>query len=158
MIVMVDTNVAIAANGKSEQVSPQCILECVEHLKNIIQDGRVALDDKYRILTEYKRYLSPEGQPGVGDGFFRWLLLNQSSGKCEFVKITPLPEDDMDFEEFPHDDRLIKFDRSDRKWIAVSRAHQEHPPISQATDTKWAKFAAIFAEYDVKIEFLCGDM
>jgi hypothetical protein len=160
MIFVVDTNVAVTANGKSEQTSPECVLNCTKRLQQLIDIEsieRLTLDDQWIILKEYIRHLKPEGQPGVGDAFLRWVLLNRTTGRCELVKLTPYHEDNMDFEEFPRDKRLKKFDRADRKWIAVSRAHSEHPPVLQATDMKWAKFVSTFAEHGVKVDFLCSE-
>ena len=58
------------------------------------------------------------------------------------------------------DKRLAKFDRADRKWIALSRASARrlniYPPIAQATDLKWKQFAAILRAYGVDIDFICS--
>ena len=42
MIVVVDTNVVVVTNGKSEQASATCVITCIERLQQII-DGDVKL-------------------------------------------------------------------------------------------------------------------
>jgi|YNPBryunderm2012_1023409.scaffolds.fasta_scaffold07477_3 hypothetical protein len=60
------------------------------------------------------------------------------------------------------DKRLAKFDRADRKWIALSRASARrlniYPPITQATDLnlKCKQFAATLRAYGVDIDFICS--
>lgn len=155
MIVIVDTNVAVVANGKSDQASPDCILTCTNYLESIMDHGQVLLDSHWNIIGEYQDNLNDKGQPGVGDRFLRWVLLNQATCRCIYVVLTPKKDDTKDFEEFPSDQRLKNFDRSDRKWIAGQQAHLDHPPILQATDAKWWNFREAFQALDIKVEFIC---
>jgi hypothetical protein len=53
--VVIDTNVAIAANGRHTHAELRCQLACVRRLRAIKSAERVALDDAGRILDEYKR-------------------------------------------------------------------------------------------------------
>jgi len=161
MLVIVDTNVPVVANGASGQASPICVLACVQHLNEIISHGRIVLDDGWRILREYMHNLHSVGQPGVGDAFLKWVLTNQANlEKCERVSITPIDPDDpseTDFHEFPSDPDLDHFDPSDRKYIAVACAHRNHPPILQAADHKWWMFRSAFENNGVEVVFLCKD-
>ena len=59
--VILDTNVAIASNGKTDQASPECIKTCIERLRRVRAHEKVVLDDGGRILEEYRRRLSPAG-------------------------------------------------------------------------------------------------
>lgn len=155
LIYVVDTNVAIVANAnQSEQATPQCKLACAVRLNQIMKQERLALDNKQLIFDEYKKYLNMKGQPGVGDAFMRWILVNLATGRCVFVSIAPNQEQ-TGFDEFPADERLTDFDPSDRKFIAVAIAHPEKPPILQAVDLKWANFKEAFSDYGIRIEFLC---
>ena len=58
--IVVDTNVAVVANGSNEQADDACVERCVRVLKYII-DGRVCLllDDGDQILEEYRKNLIP---------------------------------------------------------------------------------------------------
>ncbi len=161
MIVVVDTNVPIAANGGSEQASPDCVLACVQHIEQITREGMLVLDDRWYIIREYMHRLHSSGQPGVGDAFLRWVLINQANpARCDLVKITPVDVNNpngTDFAEFPNDPALGKFDRDDRKFVAVAIAHPEHPPILEAVDFKWWNFKDVLYTHSVMIEFLCKE-
>ena len=92
MIVIVDANVAVVANEKSEQASPDCVLICIQQIERIIKEGQLILDDDWRIIREYMGNLRSQGEPGVGDQFLKWVLTNRSTGRCAFIPITPLKE------------------------------------------------------------------
>ena len=51
---VIDTSVLLVASLRHEDVSPDCVMACVQCLEKIMQEGRVALDDAYRILGEYQ--------------------------------------------------------------------------------------------------------
>jgi len=158
--VIVDTNVAVVANERNSAAGPRCVLTCVNHLSAIQQEHILVLDDQWRIIREYMAELRSEGQPGVGDAFLKWVLTNRNNpNRCTYVHITPVSgsEDENDFVEFPDDVRLAKFDRADRKFVAVARSHPEHPPIYNATDTDWMPVSSVLLEYDVMVEFLCPE-
>lgn len=155
MIVVIDTNVPVVANGRSEQASPDCVLACVQKLRRVTQRGRVVLDDQWRIVREYQANLRSSGQPGVGDAFLKWILTNLANTKrCELVTITPIGNG-MNFQEVPSDPALKNFDRSDRKFVAVALAYSQHPPILQAIDIKWWDVKDSLHRNGVKVEFLC---
>lgn len=154
---VVDTNVPVVANGKSDQASTACVIACVEALL-VIQNGRrIVLDDGYRIFNEYKSGLSFSGQPGVGDAFFKWLHQNMHNPKhCELVAIHPRTDSPDEFHEFPNDPALATFDLADRKFVAVARAHPSRPPILNAVDSDWWDHREILKSYHVEVEFLCN--
>ncbi len=161
MIAIVDTNVPVVANGRSEQVSIECVLACARQLQQIRTEGRLVLDDQWHILREYMANLHPRRQPGVGDAFLKWVLNNIANPMCvETVPITPCNPDDLDganFQEFPNDPALAKFDPSDRKFVAVAVAHPRHPRIMNATDRDWWAFKDTLRAHGVEVEFLCDE-
>ncbi len=53
MSVVVDTNVAIVANGDHQNASPGCIIACIDALMQA-RNGAVLVDDGYRIFDEYR--------------------------------------------------------------------------------------------------------
>ncbi len=156
--VIVDTNVPIVANQKSSQASPQCILNCIQRLREIIGGQKIlVLDEKGLIFEEYKKNLSLSGQPGVGDAFFKWVHDNRyNTDKCQLVQITEISE--YNFAEFPQDEALQGFDLSDRKWVAVALTHPAKPPILNAVDSDWRDFRAQLAAHGVQVEFICPDV
>ena len=154
--IIVDTNVPIVANRKTQQASPACVQACIRKLQDI-QQGRfiLVLDNQWRIIKEYKHKLHESGQPGVGDEFLKWVLTNWMNPKrCELVPITP--QEDT-FAEFPPDQTLQFFDPSDRKFVATALAHPQKPPILNAVDTDWWHYQRILAQHGLQIEFLCPD-
>ena len=91
MIVVVDTNVAVVANGRSQQACAECVLTCTEKLQQIMSgEMKLVLDDDWRILDEYMRNLRSRGAD-VGDRFLQWLLTHKDR-QCDFVSITPVGE------------------------------------------------------------------
>ena len=158
---VVDTNVLVAANQKTEQASPTCVLACIERLEAIQESGSIVIDEGWLILNEYMAYASPKGQPGAGDRFLRWLHLNRGNDNLvEWVHITPIPGTDGNFEEFPTDPDLAAFHRKDRKFVAVALASKHQPPILNATDSDWwpAKIKAALKRHGVEVINLCPDM
>lgn len=70
------------------------------------------------------------------------------------MTITPTAEDEENFEELP-EPTGARYDRSDRKFLAVAAAAAEHPPILQAFDSKWWGWQTALSEIGVTIHFLC---
>lgn len=119
-----------------------------------MKEGILVLDDRWRIIKEYKRQLRPEGQPEVGDAFLKWVLTNLKNPKrCCLVSIRE--NGIRGFDEFPSDNRLTGFDPCDRKFVAVAVAHPNRPPILQALDSGWWDYRKILDENGVTIRLLC---
>lgn len=154
MTVVVDTNVILTANRQHADVSESCIVACAQRLYDVVAGGRVAIDDDYRILKEYQNRTTPHVGKRPGDAFVKWLLRNNANpARCDQVKL--LSNEERGFQSFPEDGRLDTFDRADRKFVAVARAHTAQPPILQATDSKWVDWAGALSEHGVNVEFLC---
>ena len=62
--VVIDTNVAVVANGRAKQADWDCVLACLDALDGV-RRSLVVLNDKNRILDEYRKHLSARGQPGA---------------------------------------------------------------------------------------------
>lgn len=88
--IVIDTNVGVVANGKHEPADLDCIAACVRALIKARKQV-VIVDEDFLIFDEYRRYLSPSGQPGPGDAFFKWLWDNQGNQRyCLKEKIVQL--------------------------------------------------------------------
>ena len=154
---VIDTNVPIVANGKSQQASPDCVLACTDALDRS-RNGMICLDDKYRIVQEYMNNLRMSGQPGAGDAVMKWVFQNQANpGRCETVRITPTNRERENYSEFPDDPDLREFDPSDRKFVAVAVASQHRPRILNAVDSDWWHARDALHRNDIQVEFLCAD-
>ena len=159
MMVIVDTNVAVVANGKSEQASEECVDTCIGRLDQIIRgETKLVLDADWIILDEYSRNLNSSGKPGTGDRFLVWCLRNWTiPEQCDLVPITPIEGAETEFQEFPTDLELENFDPADRKFVAVAVAHCEKPPILQAVDSQWLDFRDVLLQHGVRVQFICED-
>jgi hypothetical protein len=148
---VVDTNVAIVANGRETNAAPSCRLHAIETLGHLLEEGRIIVDVAGEMLAEYRRYCDPKGQPGVGDRFFREVLMNYVS-KVERI---PLEKHaDGRFVDFPDDPELEGFDPDDRKFAAAAR--KMAVPVLNATDSDWLTFQQSLLKHGIKVEFVCG--
>lgn len=155
--IVVDTNVAVIANG-GQAVSPECELACVRLLREIVDAGGLVVDTGDRIFTEYRRNLQMAGQPGVGDVFMCWVSTNRfNPAACDAVGLTPVGPDETDFAEFPDHAGLADFDPSDKKFVAVANAADSGPPIKVAADRGWARHAEVLSACGIVVDFLCPE-
>ena len=146
---VVDTNVAIAANGRETHADLHCRLACVETLKGLVEREIVAIDDGNLILDEYRNHLNFAGSPGVGDLFFKHVFDHQyQGGRVRRVLVTPAG-DERGFEELPEN----RFDPSDRKFLAVAVAARA--VVLNAMDSDWGEQQALMDELGVEVKELC---
>lgn len=155
---VIDTNVAVTANGMHGAATAECITASARSLKEVMESGHLFIDDARRIIDEYTDNLNSRGQRGPGDVFLKWVLTNEWSHRITRVPLSPKPRDPNDFEELPSPHAGLTYDPSDRKFLAVAAAHPEHPPILQATDSKWWGWRESLADVGVSIHFLCAEI
>jgi hypothetical protein len=157
---VVDTNVCTTANRVNNGASMDCVVNSGRALQAVMERGHVFIDDKLRIVGEYRRNLNAKGQPGPGDMFFKWLLTHEWGGeRVTKVTITPKDGDPEDFVELPAPKDGTTYDPSDRKFLAVAASCDEKPPILQSFDSKWWGWQSALREIGVTIHFLCvGDI
>jgi hypothetical protein len=156
MKAVIDTNVLLVANRKHNDVSPDCVMECVNRLLTIQKNGITVVDDGYRILREYQNKTHPNQPKGPGDAFLKWLLQNLgNTARVEQVSLTETAADE--FTEFPDPVLQARFDAPDRKFAAVAHAHPDKPRIWQAADCKWVDWWPALKAKEVRVEFLCPD-
>ena len=144
-VFVVDTNVAIAANGRGTHADNPCRRACVQKIQSLTKGKVVVLDDQGQIMQEYQRHLRFSGAPGVGDAFFKYLFDHQyQSQKVKRVTITPSDDERKDFEELP----VNGLDRSDRKFLAVA-------VVSCATIVNATEQRTLTECLNVTVEQLC---
>ncbi len=153
--VVIDTNVGVVANGCSSHADQDCVLACIQAIREAHDAGLVLIDDASCFWSEYKKYFSFAGQPGIADRFFLWLTQNMANpDRCRQIHITPT-SDSRVFAEFPDDPQLQSFDPADRMFVAVALASGLTPSILNAVDPGWWQHRAALGSQGVKIEFLC---
>lgn len=116
------------------------------------------MDENGLIFEEYKGYLNFQGEPGVGDMFFKWVNdVQWDETMCRRESITR--HADRLFEEFPEDAALAKFDQSDRKYAALARKCGDGAAVYNAADSDWKHYQVPFANNGVNVVNLCpGDL
>jgi hypothetical protein len=153
---VVDANVAIVANGRASSengrlASVNCRLAAVEFLLELVATGTILLDLGHEIQDGYRTYLSPSGQPGVGDQFYRQVL-NSGPGRIERID---LPKgEDGEYVDLPRSLIEVNFDRSDRKFAAL--ANRTRATVANAIDSDWAIHHHTISESGIRIKFICG--
>ncbi len=157
---LVDTNVPKTANlSRVPNEIPlelsECVLACIEAVKHVMKKGALLLDAGDEIFDEYRQQLSMQGQPGLGDRFMKWVHDNR--WKLHDSDRVTITKDRDSYEQFPSHEGLNDFDPSDRKFVTVSNAHPEKPPILQATDSKWWGWKDALSEVDIFVHFLCPE-
>ena len=151
---IVEVNVGIAANGRDTHVSLTCQKTCIEMLMALRDRGGVAMDDNGSIFDEYKTYLNFDGEPGVGDMFFKWVNdVQWDETMCRRESITP--HAGRTFDEFPADPTLAKFDRADRKYAALAKKCGAESAVYNAADSDWKHFEADFQRNGIKVVNIC---
>lgn len=153
-VVVVDTNVVLVANGQHPDVSPACAATCAQKLQAVMKNGKLALDDGFRILQEYQKKTTPKAGNRPGDAFVKWALQNNANPR-RVDRVELQDHATRTFASFPDDPGLANFDPPDRKFVAVAGAHPEKPPILQAADSKWLGWAGALACHGITVEFLC---
>lgn len=150
-VVVVDTNVAIVANGREgAEGDIRCRLNCVEKLERVVQQGIVAVDNRGLIFEEYASRLNFSGAPGVGDKFFKHVSDHQYyEGRVRRIPVTPSEDDQRGFEELPQNG----FDPSDRKFLAVALVAKA--VVLNAVDGDWSENAALMEKLEVPVDELC---
>lgn len=153
MRAVIDTNVLLIANNQHADVSPDCVIACVERLLAMQLAGITVIDDAHRILGEYQHKTSLNPPKGAGDVFLKWLLRHMGTPRVEIVPLTETAPDG--FTEFPSAELEPHFDAPDRKFAAVAHAHPGKPPIWQAADCKWLDWWPELDAQGIQVEFLC---
>lgn len=156
--LIVDTNVPLkaACENPEDDIDKKCAFACLKFIKRIMKSSDVVvLDSEYDILKEYIKQMKKFNQDNVAKVFFKWVLKNLSSNRIQKYNITKLG--DNEYVEFPRSHELVHFDFSDRKFVALAKAHPSHPPIYNGSDTDWWDYRDALEKEGVHIVFLCED-
>lgn len=155
MKYVIDTNVAIVANGRNTHANPKCQLHCVEFLEDVTKEKsihKIYLDDLNLLLDEYKPHFNYRGQPGVGDAFYKYLHDHKySNTKVLLVSIKINDDDTKGFDELPAN----TIDPSDRKILAI--AVVSGATIANSLDNDWHEKANFISHLGVKVKQLCPE-
>ncbi len=122
-----------------------------------MSNGVLVIDAAGGVFEEYRKHLSFAGQPGFGDLFFKWLVDNRyRQDRVAQVPLTPHPTREEDYADFPDDPALEGFDRSDRVFVALARAHPQRPSILNAVDSDYWHYQDALTGHGVTVIHVCG--
>lgn len=144
--LVVDTNVAIVANGDCADCSPACRLSTIDFLERLIHKGSIAIDVQGKIEEEYRRHLCA-GTPGVGSRFLQ-KFFSDAAHRIERVDISETER------KFSFSGALRSFDQSDRKFVLV--ASEGKFEVVNAVDSDWLDHEAELLKRGIRVQFLCG--
>ena len=152
---VVDTNVAIVANGPPSNdphpPSIECRRSAVRFLMELLSKHTVLLDQDHAIQKEYSRHLRSKGQPGVGDRFYMEVL-KSAPNRIERVDLPKRA--DGEYQALPQAVINANFDPDDRKFAAL--AAQQKAPVANATDSDWLDHKTVLQANGIRIHFVCG--
>lgn len=146
---VIDTNVPIVANGDKNS-SIDCRISAVETLRSALSKGTIYLDFAGAIQEQYRKYLKPSGQPGVGDRFYQEVL-NSHPDRIQRIAL----ELDGEYVDLPKAVLDAGFDPSDRVFAAL--AHKTGAKVHNAVDSDWLEHRAVIEANNITICFVCGD-
>lgn len=147
---VVDTNVPIVANGDNARVCFECRFKTIEFLEILMNSGRLIVDLNGQVEEEYWNNLNT-GYPGVGNRFIQHFL----TARADKVDRIDLQKSGEDYDTLAFTGALKNFDKSDRKFAALSVATGR--PVYVSVDTDWAISKADLEAAGVTIRFLCGE-
>lgn len=158
--VVIDTGVLLVAEKLHDEAGVTCVSRCVEQLRKVSAGSagvRLVLDSAGAILSEYMGSKLAKRDPrGPGALFLLWLLTHRNNpAACEVITLNI--DAQGEYEAFPKDAALKKFDRSDRKFVAASLAHVDRPPIAVALDRGWRVYNDTLRCFGVTVEMLCPE-
>lgn len=156
--VILDTNVPAKAATLPEEYEDEELemqQNCINYIKEFIAnpESKLVLDLDFEIYNEYRKRIP--FHTGIGRLFLKWLY--EYVGKrisCDEDLLKLDKDEEGNYKNFPVEEGTKDFDLSDRKFVALSITHREHPPIIEAADGKWLGYQKIFEKYGVHIEFL----
>ena len=153
---VIDSNVLIVANGKSEQANDACVEKCIDILlERLALQPLLALDDGGEILDEYSHYCRLQRPARRRRRVLPAGRFDNQYTSCHRVPLTP--HEDRVYQEFPDTPDLEKFDRSDRKFVATALGCTPTATIYNAVDSDYAQFAVALAAAAVPVTELCPD-
>jgi hypothetical protein len=163
--MIIDVNIPYAAGKpiaelKADEVdvADRCV-DFIDEIRKSKKPFRIALDQGWEIMEEYRRASERAGhQPQLASVFYQNLAQRLNSGAVlekDFVELVKTP--DGLYDPYPRSEALRRFDRADRKFIALAYKHAEHPSIYEGTDCEWWGIRDAMADEGLKVEFLCEE-
>lgn len=166
---IVDTNVALTADGANSLASKVCQRSCISVIRRVLS-GEIAfvIDENNEVLREYRKNIYPDYKGSLAEQFMIHALTYQFfEGRVKRIKLEKNAADQ--FEDYPDnednwttsDSRCKRFDPDDKKWVALALRFKSETgtdaPIVNAADRCWIAFESHLKSADVILETLCRE-
>ena len=161
MKYIVDTNVPLKASNihVADPLDAKCALSCLLFIQTLMESSdMLVIDADGEIYREYANNFMTYGQDSVASQFLKWVqrhLTLREGSHIEPHKIHRMSYGV--YIEFPDSLQLKGFDVADKKFIALSNSHPEHPIIVEGSDSLWWKYRTALNDLGIHIEFLCEE-
>ncbi len=154
---IIDANVPILAATPVRDIPEDqftCALNAMKFIHSFLQDSnsKLVLDDEWRVLSEYQNIEKRNTGRSIGMEFLSWVYQNRLKDVCDLLHLEEVSENV--YAEYPPTEELREFDPPDRKYIALAYKHKEHPPIIEASDSKWWGIKGALREYGLQVNFI----
>ena len=156
--VIIDTNVPLKAADLCpiDEIDRKCSAACLQFISQLIHSSdTIVLDAGGEILNEYRRNINMAASDNAATVYLKWVLRKQLLGNADLINITKIGNNS--YKEFPASPGLKNFDPSDRKFVALAKAHPHHPPIINGSDTDWWISREALQSEGVQVVFLCEE-
>lgn len=156
--IIIDTNVPVKAASVhlEDEVDRKCASECLNYLEKLLHSSDIlVLDSAGEILKEYRKNINMKADSSIATVFLNWVYRSILTERIERHTITKTGENT--YAEFPASVDLKHFDCSDRKFVALSKAHPCHPPIVNGSDTDWWLYKDALEKEGIHVVFLCKE-
>jgi len=151
--VIVDTNVAVVANGQNTEVVARCTDDCIRFLIEAKSEHIVLIDAGDEILKEYAKALKMGLPYQLGAQFLIHIIQHQfDENRVQRVNLEK--SQSGEFIDFPTSPTLEGFDLSDRKFAAL--ACKMATPVTNAIDSDWVEHHEALKAHGIHVNFLCG--
>lgn len=158
---IIDTNVLMLASGDVELADVarlKCANKCAEFIRDFIEKplNIVVVDNDWEIITEYRNNIATlKNGGGLAEAFLQKILHAICTSSVELIPLDKIGE--YNYSNYPNNIRLQTFDKDDRKFIALSYSHPQHPPIVQGGDSEWYGIKQDLLDEQIQIIFLDED-
>ena len=157
---IIDANVVLLSGTPIKDIPTDqllCAKMCLEFIKKTMDDpdSSIVLDAEGRILREYRGANGLGTSPNLATVFCIWVHQHMPKEAKDFLPLKEISENT--FEIYPDSEVLKKFDPPDRKYIALAYCHEEHPPIIEASDSKWWGIREELNANGITVQFLDKD-
>lgn len=150
---IIDTNVAVIANGQNNDVVQSCYNACVRFIITAKASRVIVIDDGDEVRSEYAKAIADRRPHELG-AHFLFHILNHQYDPAKVRRVALTKDGNGNFIDFPNVPELSTFNHSDRKFAALSK--NTGIEVTHAADSDWCDFLTPLQANGINITHLCG--